>query len=436
MKSRSGVEASDLLAKALNVISSYPLCDRCLGRLFARLGYGWDNKIRGSALKAIIVMSLHSRIRAGDQEARELFLRIAGNIGPMARGVYELITGRELEERACAICGGSLDNFIDKASVRAAKLLKDFDISRFVVGVRLHPSVREAEERIKIEHEIGYGESIKAEIRREVGKRVQELTGAKAEFSSPEATILLEYPSGRVEVRPASIFIKGLYWKRGRRISQAYWPTPTGPKYYSVEQAAWPLLAITRGERVVVHAMGREDVDARMLGTGRPVVIEVKQPMRRRLDLEKAEEIINKESGQLVAFKLEGMVDRRSIILYKEESPSIKVYKALILLEDPVASEALERALEGLRGVVINQWTPKRVIHRRANVLRRRRLHDIRCTIVTPRVVECLIKADPGLYVKELVSGDEGRTSPSIAEALGTKALCIELDVIGVEVKV
>jgi tRNA pseudouridine synthase 10 len=320
-----------------------------------------------------------------------------------------------------------------EASSRAARLLRDYEVSRFVVGVRLGGRVGEVEERLKLEHGVEYGESIKAEIRREVGKRLQGLTGARADFYSPEATVLLDYPSGSVEVKPASIFIRGVYWKRGRRISQAYWPTPTGPKYYSVEQAAWPLLKIARAERVVIHAMGREDVDARMLGTGRPLVIEVKQPMRRRLDLKKAEEHVNKASGPLVEFRFDEVTDRRVILLYKEEPVGLKFYKALVILEKPVSLGELEEALATLRGAVINQWTPRRVVHRRANVLRRKKLHDIRCKTLTPWILECLVKADPGLYIKELVSGDDGRTSPSLAEVLGTKASCIELDVVGVE---
>ena len=422
-----------VLEKALSLLSSSPLCDRCLGRFFARLGYGWDNRLRGSAIKALIIMALHARIREGDEEAKRVFLGIAGNMGAIASGLYRELTGSDLEERSCTICGGNIERFLDDVARKAAKLLKSYDVSRFVVGVRLDPRLRDIEERLKIEHGIEYGESIKAEIRREVGKRVQKLADVEVNFSSPEATVLIEYPSGSVEVRPASLFIRGTYWKRGRMISQAYWPSPTGPKYYSVEQAAWPLLRIARAERVVLHAMGREDVDARMLGTGRPVVVELKQPMRRKINLKEAETIINKESGSLVEFSFEEMTDRRTILLYKEDTSSTKVYKALILLGKAISQEELERALEGLKGAVINQWTPKRVLHRRANTLRRRKLHEIRCTTILPVLIECLIRADAGLYVKELVSGDDGRTSPSIASTLGTDASCIELDVVGVE---
>ena len=37
-----------------------------------------------------------------------------------------------------------------------------------------------------------------------------------------------------------------------------------------------------------------------------------------------------------------------------------------------------------------------------------------------------------GLYIKELVSGDDGRTVPSLASVLGVPARVLELDVIEV----
>ena len=42
------------------------------------------------------------------------------------------------------------------------------------------------------------------------------------------------------------------------------------------------------------------------------------------------------------------------------------------------------------------------------------------------------VRTQGGLYIKELVSGDEGRTSPSFAEILGADAKCVELDVVAV----
>ncbi len=40
------------------------------------------------------------------------------------------------------------------------------------------------------------------------------------------------------------------------------------------------------------------------------------------------------------------------------------------------------------------------------------------------------VRAESGTYIKELVSGDDGRTRPSLAEILGTPATCVALDVV------
>jgi tRNA pseudouridine synthase 10 len=42
------------------------------------------------------------------------------------------------------------------------------------------------------------------------------------------------------------------------------------------------------------------------------------------------------------------------------------------------------------------------------------------------------IRCQGGLYIKELITGDEGRTSPSVAEILNVGAKPLELDVLNV----
>ncbi len=41
------------------------------------------------------------------------------------------------------------------------------------------------------------------------------------------------------------------------------------------------------------HASGREDIDARMLGNGRPFVIEISKPKKRFVDLKQIETAVN-----------------------------------------------------------------------------------------------------------------------------------------------
>ncbi len=425
----------EIVRKAIEVLKEYPLCDRCLGRLFARLGYGWNNKERGDAIKRLIVMTLHKRILENDEEAKRTFIEIAPNIGRQAADLYKLITGKELEVKSCSICNSSLEKFIEESAEKALALLKAYDIEGFVVGTKIDKNIEELEELIKRKHGIIYGESIKSEIRREIGKRIQVLDETrKASFENPQATVLVYFPSGKVDISVNSLLIAGRYWKRGRLISQAYWPTPEGPKYYSVEEALWILLKLTGGERVILHAAGREDVDARMLGTGRPAIVEIKVPRKRKIDFSLARDLIKKSSRNFVDFEFCDLARRRDVALYKEESSRHrKIYKALIVSEDLITKEDLEVLSAEFRNRLILQRTPKRVLHRRPDVLRRKKVFEVICKHMNSNVIECLIETEGGLYVKELVSGDEGRTTPSFSEVLGKVLECVELDVIGVE---
>ncbi len=429
------IDSSWILKKASEVLAETPLCDRCLGRLFARLGHGLSNKDRGASIKLLLAMELHRLAREGPLPDA-LLKTLAPRLGDPGARVYRLVKGEDPPEApACRVCGGVLDSFIERAAERGLKLLRAFDVKRFVVGVKMSGNAAEVEEDVKRRHGLVYGESIRSELRREIGKLIQKLDPSlKADFEDPEATLLVHYPTGELELQVNSLLLAGRYWKRGRLISQAYWPTVGGPKYFSVEEASWGILKLTGGERVVVHAAGREDVDARMLGTGRPLILEVKTPRRRQVPLEELERAANSGGKGVVEFRFDGTARRRDIRLYKEEvAEKKKAYKALIVVEKKITDADMEALENEFRGRLILQRTPRRVLHRRPDIVRRRRVHAVKCRQYGGGVLECLIVAEGGLYVKELVSGDDGRTTPSFAEVLGARAECVELDVISVE---
>ncbi|MEB3862412.1 MAG: tRNA pseudouridine(54/55) synthase Pus10 [Desulfurococcales archaeon] len=423
-----------MLEEAAKLLEEQPLCDRCLGRLYARLGRGWNNKDRGRALKMSVIMWLHREAAEGSVDAKKRFRIVASNAGEVGRELYKHLYGEDPGEARCRICGSMLDKAIGELAEEAAKVLRLYDARKIVVGARVSQEILEAEDEVKARYGIKYGESIKAEIRREVGKLLRDKHGYTIDFDEPDAMVIVGFPSLTVEIQNNSLLLRGRYWKRGRMISQAYWPTPSGPKYYSIEQAAWSLLQLTGGETVILHAAGREDVDARMLGTGRPMILEIKNPRRRYISLGELEEAANKGAPGLVEFRFTGRASRRDIQIYKEEAQGkAKVYKALVLLEEPVDRDRLKAAVDTLKGATISQWTPRRVLHRRRNLLRRKKVLDMDCTLLHSNLAECIIRTEGGLYVKELISGDEGRTSPSLSEALGVGATCVELDVLGVE---
>jgi len=120
--------------------------------------------------------------------------------------------------------------------------------------------------------------------------------------------------------------------------------------------------------------------------------------------------------------------------LKKTESAQ-KLYKVIVELEKPVSDEKLTELTKALTNAVIRQQTPKRVLHRRADLVREKHIYEAKIKRLKPNRIEMRIRCQGGLYIKELITGDEGRTTPSVTEILNVKAQPLELDVLNVITK-
>ncbi len=428
-------EAINLIEKAMRVLENHVLCDRCLGRLYAMLGRGISNVERGRAVKLTLIMALHARYREGDRRARELLERLVDSLYGVSPLLYEEL-GVKPRGTQCYICGGLFERFVDEVSERIAGALKEYDAETFLIGVRLDGDVRSKEQALIVGYGLRYAESIASELKREIGKRVQ-ARGFRVDFENPDVAVLVEYPSGALSFTINPVLIYGRYFKTGRRISQSSWITRTGVKRYpfSVQDAYIPLLELYEGVEIVIHAAGREDVDVRMLGSGRPIVVEVKEPRRRRVDVSLATRIVNEKWEGLFETQLEARVKRsfvRVVVKGEEgEERHSKVYRALVYVPEGVGDEELRRLEEFFQGRVVRQRTPRRVRHRRADVIRERRVYSVKTRRLSDTRFIALIHAEGGLYIKELVSGED--TWPGFPDALGKQSYCTELDVLYVE---
>ena len=56
----------------------------------------------------------------------------------------------------------------------------------------------------------------------------------------------------------------------------------------------------------------------------------------------------------------------------------------------------------------------------------------VKTKYVSKKQFRAKIKTEAGTYIKELISGDNGRTKPSFAEILENPCICKELDVIAI----
>jgi tRNA pseudouridine synthase 10 len=438
-----------VLEKALKMLSRYPLCDHCLGRQFALLGYNLENYERGKAIKiALVLESTKNYSEKKSLGLKNLNLLIKNGFSQEAKQALEHLEKNfknEIELKNCFLCDNkfrSLNNLIPKI----IDSLLDYDYETFLIGIKLPVEFEERNDEFKALFNVVYGESIRHEFARLLGKRIAEITNKKPEYKKPEIAIIINPFTAKINLQVNPSFISGRYNKFVRTIPQSKWfcsfcrgkgckKCDGSGKLYeeSVEELiSEPLLNLSKGKKASLHASGREDIDARMLGAGRPFVIEVSEPKKRNIDLDLLQnKIAIRAKGKIKVSKLQ-VVDKNYVRWLKKNESARKEYRALIEFENPISETLLFQLKEKLPQTLIKQQTPIRVLHRRADLTRERYIYNVKVKRVSPRRAEMEILCQGGLYIKELISGDGGRTMPSVSSLLENQAKTLELDVLNV----
>ncbi len=438
-----------ILEQAKSLLDSFSLCDNCLGRQFALLAHGLGNAQRGNAIRLLLVIEADRQFKENEKSGRQTLLAFAKNsLNDIAR---RTATARgvefKTEKRECGICKGTFAN-LDKYAEMARKRMVYYEYESFVVGIHVPPEVEEREDELRSRYELKWGESIRNEFSREIGKRLQASTEKNVDLQHPQLLITLDPFSEELCVEVSSIYISGRYRKLTRVLPQSRWIcghcqgrgcdlcNGTGRLYQeSVEEFIGnPSMTAAEGVGFHLHAAGREDIDVRTLGTGRPFVLEVVQPKKRNLDLQELTKRINILASDKVEITSLEPSSREEVRRLKSEGQKEKTYRAIVEFDGEIDNSQLEKLKEAFVGHPLNQLTPTRVMHRRALRTRKKYIYELETRKLRPNSAEFLIRCQGGLYVKEFISGDGGRTKPSVAEILGVPAKCIELDVLNIDV--
>lgn len=196
------------------------------------------------------------------------------------------------------------------------------------------------------------------------------------------------------------------------------------------ELIAWVAGAAFKTRKNKFHGAGREDVDVRMLGQGRPFVLELLNPKIHDVDLAAVEAEINRRNaGRLEVHGLHWTEKNRVRVV--KETPHAKEYEARVRVDGEVDPAVVEK-LTGQR-FVVTQQTPGRVAHRRADLARERWIEFHGFTRVEGTNDWLVrIRTQHGTYVKEVVNGEGGSTRPSLTELFGHPCTCVELDVLAI----
>lgn len=179
----------------------------------------------------------------------------------------------------------------------------------------------------------------------------------------------------------------------------------------------------------VFHGAGREDVDVLMLGRGRPFVVEIVGARNRVVDLSAVRDKVHAAAAGRI--EIEPLVPcEKARIAYWKTMQLAKTYLAHVQFAAPPTGDLA--ALVGAE-LEIEQRTPQRVAYRRTDLVRPRRVRVLALTQPAADRADVTLRCEHGTYVKEWVSGDEGRTSPSLADRAGVPARCELLDVLDLD---
>ncbi|WP_455391573.1 tRNA pseudouridine(54/55) synthase Pus10 [[Eubacterium] cellulosolvens] len=460
------------------------LCPRCLGRLFGKLGHNLDNPTRGKALTLLVHINkirdqnikndnTNALLKSpknlklidklmNDFDFSETYMTaLCGALGleydidssSDSKALEELIRALVPKKYLRSLAGNNgycefcdrLFKELPKFSKIICDSVKDYEFNDFLIGCKLDYDLVTREEELWSKLGITHAEPLKTEFNRELGKVVEPQLEKSVNFDTPDITILVDTRYDNISLQIASLFIYGRYRKLIRGIPQTRWPCKrcwgkgckncdgTGKVYQtSVEELiAERVMKMTEGKKHLFHGMGREDIEVRMLGNGRPFVLEITEPRLRNLDLTTIEKEVNKYTKDKVEVSGLRFSTNQEVRQIKAAKPS-KTYKIKINFENSLNEAKVKDIVSTFSGQIIKQRTPIRVSHRRTDLVRERKVHLMALDTLSDngRAAEVEITGESGLYIKELIHGDAGRTMPNLAEKLNTTCTVLALDVI------
>lgn len=248
-----------------------------------------------------------------------------------------------------------------------------------------------------------------------------------------------------------SVYIAGRYNKYSRNLSQSPWidKDDTRIKHSVQELIEDGLNKYLAFNKSIFSASGREDVDVRMLGRGRPFVFRLIDPKyleqcESNNVLKMVQEHVNTKHGNKIQVRDLQFVTKNDVDknMKDGEEDKTKEYKALCCCSRELNDADLEM-INSLSDFKIEQKTPIRVLHRRSLVHRWRKIYTMSMNRAQPhdfgKVKEnelghtyiLTLSTEAGTYIKEFVHGDFGRTRPNLSCLLKEcNTDLIELDVL------
>ena len=368
-----------VLSTSNEIIKKYNLCDYCLGRLFTKQLRLSSNKILGKKLK----------------------------------------NGRE-SNHSCYICKNLFDN-LDHFLKLMLDSSFDYKFRTFSIGTIIKPSIVDRDDALKSEFKLRGIDGIKSDITKELVKLFSKKTKKITNYIDPEIifTVNLKEPSCNLYSKP--IVISGRYTKskRGYSQKQKSCDNCSGKgcrtcnfhgisEFNSVEGVISKLIFKKFGGTTTKFTwIGGEDKSSLVLGSGRPFIVKLQNPLKRKIKLS------DYASDFISIFNLKIIDDSPKTPLKFSSLATIK-----ISTDSKFDAENLKK-LKNLKNSPI-------IVSEKSGRSYEKKIFDINYKKTSDQIILVKIRVEGGLPIKRFVIGND--VTPNISETIGTHCIPEEFD--------
>lgn len=209
-----------------------------------------------------------------------------------------------------------------------------------------------------------------------------------------------------VVIRRQSLY----YWGRYTKLSRSVPQTPWIRGFYSVQEAiSEPFEALTGCIEGMLHGAGREDMDVRMLGNGRPFSLELVDSLLSKEEvngqLVRVTEAVNTATGRkntgggvAISHLRAASVEDLPCEVQKVGEGKRKHYRCVVWVSRVITQKELDEMCDQPE-LVVQQSTPLRVLHRRTLLDRPRSIFDMRAKWINDHFFVLDIKTSAGEWI-------------------------------------
>jgi tRNA pseudouridine synthase 10 len=369
---------AEVIEDTRGILQEHPLCDHCLGRMFA-------GKLR--------VLS-HDRL---------------------GRKIRDKL--KQKQPKSCYICKGLMSE-LDIHLHKMLNLSKEYQFSTFLVGAILQPSIHDRDDVIRSKFKLRGITSIKSDVTREIGKWFSRKTRTRVDYQNPDVVFTIDFKKDQYEIKPKAILLQGRYTKNLRGLPQKQKPcSQCGGKgcfvcefhgiseFNSVEgKIVKFLIEKYDAQQAKITWIGSEDESSLVMGNGRPFFVKLINPHKRNLSF-------SKKIG------LGGVLIHGFRIISKIPSDPVR-FCTEVTLEIEAEKEIEPNKLKELAKL---KECPI-MLFENSGHKNEKRIYDIKFKPESEKSFKVEMQSDGGIPIKRFVTGQE--VEPSLSSILETNCKC------------